>query len=90
MQTYTFSQLTEETLSALVTLHEKDGSVETWEKMQVPLTAEESVMLDYFKSDAHRDHLPIMNDATIWARAIYPLLVLAEQGHIQAWAGVLA
>ena len=70
MCTYALSQLTEETLNALVTLYEKDGSAETWEKMQVSLTAEESGMLDYFKSDAHRDHLPIMNEATIWSRAI--------------------
>jgi hypothetical protein len=28
----------------------------------------------------------LMNEATIWARGIYPLLSLAEQGNIQAWA----
>ncbi|MGH9755480.1 MAG: hypothetical protein ACREA2_22095 [Blastocatellia bacterium] len=27
-----------------------------------------------------------MNEATIWARAIYPLLVLSEQGRLEAWA----
>jgi len=30
----------------------------------------------------------LMNEATIWARGIYPLLLLAEQGNIEAWAGV--
>lgn len=30
----------------------------------------------------------LMNEATIWARGIYPLLLLAEQGNIKAWAGV--
>ena len=88
MQTYTLSQLTEETLKALVTLHERNSESETWEKMQVPLTTEESVHLNYIKTDVHRDHLPIMNEATIWGRAIYPMLRLAEQGHIQAWADV--
>jgi hypothetical protein len=29
-----------------------------------------------------------MNEATIWSRAIYPLLLLAEQGEIEAWAEV--
>ena len=52
------------------------------------LDSEERVHLNYIKSDVHRDHLPIMNEATIWGRAIYPLLRLAEHGHIQAWAGV--
>src|SRR5262249_2026491 len=27
-----------------------------------------------------------MNEATIWSRAIYPLLVLAEQGELEAWS----
>jgi len=30
----------------------------------------------------------LMNEATIWARGIYPLLLLAEQDNIEAWAGV--
>ncbi len=29
-----------------------------------------------------------MNEATIWARAIYPLLMLAESGNVQAWSQV--
>ena len=88
MQTYSLSQLTEETLVLLVTLHEEGGTSSEWEKMQVALTPEERVHLDYIKSDVHRDHLPIMNESTIWVRAIYPLLRLAEHGHIQAWSGV--
>ncbi len=32
--------------------------------------------------------LHLMNEATIWARGIYPLLLLAEQDNIEAWAGV--
>ena len=88
MPMYPLSQLTEETLNQLVTLHESDGPLEVWEKMQVPLTAEESTHLAYITSDVHRHHRTIMNEATIWGRAIYPLLRLAEHGHIQAWAGV--
>ena len=88
MQTYPLSQLTEETLNTLVELHEADGDLEVWEKMQMSLTQEEQILLEYFKSDRHRYHLPIMNEATIWGRAIYPLLRLAEQGQVQAWASV--
>ncbi|MFM6843567.1 MAG: hypothetical protein ACKPKS_07185, partial [Dolichospermum sp.] len=32
--------------------------------------------------------LHFMNEATIWARGIYPFLLLAEQGKIQAWSEV--
>ena len=81
MQTYPLSQLTEETLNALVELHEQDGPIEVWEKMQIPLTAEEGVMLDYFKADRQQRHLTRLNEATLWARTIYPLLRLAEQGQ---------
>ena len=89
MQTYTLSQLTEETLKTLVTLREVDGTAETWENMQIALTAKENMIIDYLiKSDAQQRHLSVINEATIWCRAIYPMLRLAEQGHIQAWANV--
>lgn len=35
-----------------------------------------------------QDRPQLMNDATVWARAIYPLLVLAEQDFVRAWAQV--
>ena len=88
MCTYVFSQLSEETLKTLVTLNEKYIAPEEWEKMQVALTAEEDRRLDDIKSTLYRRHLATMNETTLWARAIYPMLVLAEQGYIQAWSGV--
>ena len=88
MHTYALSQLTEKTLNTLVELHEQDGPIEVWEKMQIPLTAEEGVMLDYLKADTQQRHLTRLNEATLWARTIYPLLRLAEQGQVCAWAGV--
>lgn len=89
MQTYRFSELTEEILRTLVTLDEEDSAAETWEEMQtVPLTPKERALLDYLKTDTHQRHLPLMNEATVWTRAIYPMLRLAEQGQVIAWAGV--
>lgn len=88
MQTYPLSQLTEETLNALVTLHEEESALETWEEMQTTLTSEEQMLLDYFTASLYRRNLVPMNEATLWSRAIYPLLRLAEHGRIQAWAGV--
>ena len=88
MQTYPLSQLTEETLNQLVTLKEQPGVSNKWRGMQTPITPEESVWLENIKSLLYERQLILMNEATLWARAIYPLLVLAEQGHIQAWSGV--
>ena len=88
MDTYIFSQLTEETLETLVTLNEKYIPPAEWEKMRVALTAEESRRVDDIKLTLRHRHLLTMNEATLWARAIYPLLVLAEREHIQAWSSV--
>ena len=88
MQTYPLSQLTEETLNALVTLYERPDVSDKWDDMTLVLEPEEIKLLNYLKSLLQKRQLVLMNEATLWARAIYPLLVLAEQGHIQAWAGV--
>jgi len=89
METYSLSQLSEETLRTLVTLHIQIGVADEWEHMQKgDLTPAEGVQIDYLKSILHKRDLVVMNEATLWARAIYPLLVLAEQGYVQAWAGI--
>ena len=88
MDTYTFSQLSEETIRTLVTLNEKHIAPAAWEKMQITLTAEEGRRLEDIKSTLYRRHLVVMNETTLWARAIYPMLMLAEQEHIQAWSSV--
>ena len=88
MHTYALSQLTEETLKAFVTLHERPDISDKWEEMRLTLNPEEIRLLNYLKSLLRERQLILMNEATLWARAIYPLLVLAEQGHIQAWSGV--
>lgn len=88
MQTYPLSQLTEETLNILVTLYERPDVSDKWDEMTLILNPDEIKLLNYLKSLLQKRQLILMNEATLWARAIYPLLVLAEQGHIQAWAGV--
>ncbi len=88
MCTYVFSQLSEEIVKTLVTLNIKYVARKEWEKMRIPLTPEEGRRLDDIKSTLYHRHLVVMNETTLWARAIYPMLVLVEQGHIQAWSGV--
>ena len=88
MQKYALSQLDEETLNALVTLYERPDVSDKWDQMTLTLSPEEIELLNYFKSLWQERQLILMNEATLWARVIYPLLALAEQGHIQAWAGV--
>ena len=88
MQTYSLSQLSEETLDTLVTLREPTGVSSEWEKMKVTLTEAECRKLDDRKAALRDIKLVALNESTLWARAIYPLLELAEQEHIKAWSGV--
>ena len=88
MCTYTFSQLTEEAIHGLVTLDEEEGALEEWQNRQISLTDDEHRRLEDIKSTLHHHHLVVMNEATLWARAIYPILMLAEQGRVRAWSGV--
>ena len=88
MHTYALSQLSKEILNTLVTLHQPTRVSEEWEKMKVTLNADECRQLAT-RRDALRDiKLVALNESTLWARAIYPLLELAEQEHIKAWSGV--
>ena len=89
MQVYSFSELSEETLRELVTLHIQRGVSSEWERMQEPhLTPRETSQIDYLKSILRERNFVVMNEGTLWARAIYPLLVLAEHAYIQAWTSV--
>ena len=88
MCTYTFSQLTEKVIHQLVTLDEEDWALEEWQDSQISLTDDERRRLEDIKSTVHHQHVVVMNEATLWARAIYPILMLAEQGRVRAWSGV--
>ncbi|MFM6199870.1 MAG: hypothetical protein ACKPE1_12150, partial [Dolichospermum sp.] len=54
----------------------------------VTLNESEQQQLYYLQSHLLNYSLHFMNEATIWARGIYPFLLLAEQGKIQAWSEV--
>ena len=88
MHTYSLSQLSEKTLDTLVTLREPKSVSSEWEKMKVPLTEAECGKLEDRKAALRDIKLVALNESTLWARAIYPLLELAEQEHIKAWSGV--
>lgn len=88
MRTHRFSDLTPATLKELVHLREQGVVPQLWETMNPPLTEEELQRLGVIRSQLLNYQLNLMNEATIWSRAIYPLLLLAEHGTLQAWAQV--
>jgi hypothetical protein len=52
------------------------------------LTAEEQRQIDYVSADLRRFQPSLVNETTVFARAIFPLLVLAEVEGVQALADV--
>ena len=84
----TFGELTLATIRQLVELQEEGVLPAHWEQMEWALSAAEELQLQMITSHLLNYQLTLMNEATIWSRAVYPLLLLAEANPIQAWAQV--
>ncbi len=88
MTTFRFSDLSHVTLRSLIILQEQGIVAAQWDRMMSETTEQERAHLQVIQSHLLNYSLSLMSEATIWARAIYPLLMLAERDHIQAWAQV--
>jgi hypothetical protein len=89
MATYPLGQLKMNQLVELAEIQDRGVLPDLWEDRPLaPLAEDEQVVLAVLckRLVAHRTIL--VNEATIWARAIYPLLVLAERDNICAFAEV--
>jgi hypothetical protein len=85
-RTFKFSELTSDSINRIATIKEKGVTPDFWDKMAPGLTEEEQRGVEIVVSSLQNKPVIQMNEATIWSRAIYPLLVLAEQGSLEAWA----
>ncbi|OQY58408.1 MAG: hypothetical protein B6245_12080 [Desulfobacteraceae bacterium 4572_88] len=89
MKTLNFSNLSASDIKSLAKVHEQSISEHEWTRAdQISLSDMEQVQVDCVVSRLINYETSLMNEATIWARGIYPLLALAEQGNIRAWAEV--
>lgn len=85
----TLSQIKLTDLQPLIQLTEHKVAAYPWTQVDsVALTPREQTQIQEICSHLINHDTALMNEATIWARAIYPLLLLAEQGEIEAWAEV--
>jgi hypothetical protein len=83
------SKLSLAELRQYVNLKEHEPKDWPWLNLsQIDLTDQEKLRIQFVQSDLVHRRVQLMNEATVWARAIYPLLLLAEAGDIQAHAGV--
>lgn len=89
MKQILFPDLTRKQLLEVITLEENKASDAPWlDVTDITLSPDEQTEVDIIKARLLRDDPDLMNEATIWARAIYPLLILAERDKIRAWAEV--
>jgi hypothetical protein len=89
MKTLKFADITASDLRSIAHVHEKGGTAHGWTQPdEIVLSSEEKRQVRDITSRLFSYRTSLMNKATIWFRAIYPLLVLAEADDIQAWAQV--
>jgi hypothetical protein len=69
---------------ALFDAHHMTG--DPWDRADASLDDEAMAQLKYLTAKLARAQPTTMNEATVWARAVYPLLELAETNQIRAWA----
>jgi hypothetical protein len=76
-------------LKRYVTLIEKPGIQYDWLVVdEMALSDREQQYLMDLQTGLQKVQVHLLNEATLWSRAIYPLLQLAEQDNIQIWAEV--
>lgn len=89
MTQFVLSQLSLSDLRNLVHLQERGIALYDWTQVDlIQLSEGEQQQVHTIQSHLLNYQTHLMNEATIWSRAIYPLLLLAEQDSIQAWAEV--
>ncbi|NEO86630.1 MAG: hypothetical protein F6J87_20585 [Spirulina sp. SIO3F2] len=85
----TLSQIKLADLQPLIQLREHKVAAYPWTQVDaIELTSREQTQIQEICSHLINHDTALMNEATIWSRAIYPLLLLAEQDEIEAWAEV--
>jgi hypothetical protein len=89
MKIYAFEELTSTNLAEVATIVHEPRQSAVWEDLaRRELDEQERMALGLIVGKLLYYKTQRVNEATIWARAIYPLLALAEQGDIRAWSQV--
>jgi hypothetical protein len=89
MNVLSLASITTADLTHIAAITEKSIADYAWTSVeQVVLSSAEEQQIADITRRLLRDPATVMNEATIWSRAIYPLLMLAEQGDIRAWVQV--
>lgn len=89
MALYALAQLSLLQLQELAEIEDRGVLPELWEaREQGLLTEQEKQGLSLVRKSLLTTKTLLLNEATIWARAIYPLLTMAERENIRAYSEV--
>jgi hypothetical protein len=89
MQRVDFNALTLDALGALTSLVGPEDADALWAELErTPLPDDRRPLLEWLTGRLLRLAPVTANESTVWARAIYPLLMLAEEGQVRAWSQV--
>src|SRR6202042_2532219 len=83
-----FDAVTLDDLTRLAALETPAAMRAPWDVAQEPLDERTQLLLGYLTEKLAEAHPTTLNEATLWSRALYPLLELAESGRVRAWAEV--
>lgn len=89
MKSLRCADLTAADIREIVTVQEQPLAAYPWTQVDpLVLSDQEREHIAYIQQRLRIMDTSLMNEATIWGRAIYPMLILAEQGPVQAWVQV--
>jgi hypothetical protein len=89
MEILSIGKLNFESFTPFVDIREKPIYEYPWTQVDaIALTPVEETQLQFITQKLLEEPSHLLNEATIWARAIYPLLLLGERGAIRARAEV--
>jgi hypothetical protein len=89
MKTYAFNDLDATTLAEVADIRYEPSQPEVWDELaRVEVGEPERTAIQLIRGKLFYFSSHTANEATVWARAIYPLLALAERGGILAFSMV--
>jgi len=89
MATLPLAQLTFEQLSSFARIEGRAITPDLWISLEErPLDDDDRRQLAWIVRHLRGFHSAVVNESTLWARAVYPLLMLAERDDVRAWSQV--
>jgi hypothetical protein len=87
MKTYAFKDLSMAVLAEIAVVRHEPRQPAFWERLaRREIGQQQRAAIDFIVAKLIDYKTQRVNEATIWARAIYPLLALAERDDIRAWS----